>query len=151
MIWHRPIMSDYTTKKRPEKKEWWRNGWWWRIEVEVNQYPAMALKLRPKVSSIGSYFLHLTCSATRFSFSHSNSQACSLSKLAFHPLRFQRNKNSSPTSLIVRAARTESKGVTLGFRAPQFQVFYSPFFCLWFSFKHEIIFLFLFFNGLKLN
>ncbi|XP_020223963.1 uncharacterized protein LOC109806038 [Cajanus cajan] len=78
----------------------------------------MTLRLRLKVSSIGSPFLQLGSSATRFSLS----QACSVSKLAFHPLRLQRNTNSSPTRLLVRAARIESKGVTLGFRAPQFQL-----------------------------
>ncbi|KAH1112951.1 hypothetical protein AAZX31_04G220400 [Glycine max] len=79
----------------------------------------MALRLRLKVSSIGSPFLQLGSSATAaFSFS----QPCSLPKLAFHPPRLQLNKNSHPIRFLVRAGRTESKGVTLGFRAPQFQL-----------------------------
>ncbi|XP_040870992.1 uncharacterized protein [Glycine max] len=81
----------------------------------------MALRLRLKVSSIGSPFLQLGSSATAaFSFS----QPCSLPKLAFHPPRLQLNKNSHPIRFLVRAGRTESKGVTLGFRAPQFQVMF---------------------------
>lgn len=83
----------------------------------------MALRLRLKVSSIGSPFLQLGSSATAaFSFS----QPCSLPKLAFHPPRLQLNKNSHPIRFLVRAGRTESKGVTLGFRAPQFQVLIFP-------------------------
>lgn len=77
----------------------------------------MALRLRLKVSSIGSPFLQLGSSA---------SAACSVSKLGFHPPRLQLNKNSHPIRLFVRAARIESKGVTLGFRTPQFQVFTFP-------------------------
>ncbi|KAG5031485.1 hypothetical protein AAZX31_06G118100 [Glycine max] len=73
----------------------------------------MALRLRLKVSSIGSPFLQLGSSA---------SAACSVSKLGFHPPRLQLNKNSHPIRLFVRAARIESKGVTLGFRTPQFQL-----------------------------
>ncbi|RDX70129.1 hypothetical protein CR513_50662, partial [Mucuna pruriens] len=78
----------------------------------------MALRLIPKVSSIGSNLVQLGSSATGFSFS----QACSVSKLGFRPLRLQHKKNPSPTRPLIRAARTESKGVTLGFRAPQFQL-----------------------------
>lgn len=77
----------------------------------------MALRLRLKVSSIGSPFLQLGSSA---------SAACSVSKLGFHPPRLQLNKNSHPIRFLVRAGRTESKGVTLGFRAPQFQVLIFP-------------------------
>jgi len=82
----------------------------------------MALRLRPKVSSIGSPFLQFGSSATAFSFS----QACSAPKLGFHHLRLQSKKNPSPTTFFVRAARTESEAVTLGFRAPQFEVFTCP-------------------------
>ncbi|ESW09544.1 hypothetical protein PHAVU_009G136100 [Phaseolus vulgaris] len=78
----------------------------------------MALRLRPKVSSIGSPFPQLGSSATACSFS----QACSVPKLGFHHLRFQRERNPSPTTFFVRASRTDSKGVTLGFRAPQFEL-----------------------------
>ncbi|XP_057449966.1 uncharacterized protein LOC130741167 [Lotus japonicus] len=74
----------------------------------------MSLTLR--MCSVGSPFLQLGSTST--------AQACSISKLGFqfHPLRFQLNRNSSPTRFLIRAARTESKGVTLGFRAPQFQL-----------------------------
>ncbi|CAJ1974342.1 unnamed protein product [Sphenostylis stenocarpa] len=78
----------------------------------------MALRLTLKVSSIGSPFLQLGSSATSFSFS----QTCSVSKLGFQPLCLQRMKNPSRTRFFVRACRTESKGVSLGFRAPQFEL-----------------------------
>ncbi|WVZ18662.1 hypothetical protein V8G54_005984 [Vigna mungo] len=77
----------------------------------------MALRLRPKVSSVGSPFLQLGSSATAFVFS----QACSVPNLGFKPARLQRKKYLSPTTFSVRASRTESTGVTLGFRAPQFE------------------------------
>ncbi|XP_061348104.1 uncharacterized protein LOC133293545 [Gastrolobium bilobum] len=78
------------------------------------------MALRVRVSSVGSPFLQLgsTATATGFSFLH----ACSVSKLGFHPLRLQLNEKSSPRRLVIRGARTESKGATLGFRAPQFQL-----------------------------
>ncbi|XP_047178659.1 uncharacterized protein LOC124845587 [Vigna umbellata] len=78
----------------------------------------MALRLRPKVSSVGSPFLQLGSSATAFAFP----QACSVPNLGFQPLRLQRKKYLFPTTFFVRASRTESKGVTLGFRAPQFEL-----------------------------
>ncbi|KAJ7965414.1 Thioredoxin superfamily protein [Quillaja saponaria] len=46
--------------------------------------------------------------------------ACLFSKLGFHYLKL--HKNLSPRKLVVRAARTESKGLSLGFRAPDFQL-----------------------------
>lgn len=54
----------------------------------------------------------------------------SCSKMGFNPLgplqlRRSVRIQSPPTrkSLIIRAARTESQGVSLGFRAPHFEVF----------------------------
>jgi len=82
----------------------------------------MALRLRPNIFSVGSPFVQFGSSATAFSLS----QACSVPNLGFHPLRLQRRKNLSPTTFFVRASRTESKGVTLGFRAPEFEVFTFP-------------------------
>ncbi|XP_004502596.1 uncharacterized protein [Cicer arietinum] len=75
----------------------------------------MALRLR--VTSFSSPFVS---TASGFSLS----QSCSVSKQCFHPLRFQLNTRnySYPTRLVIKAARTESKGVSLGFRAPQFQL-----------------------------
>lgn len=85
-----------------------------------------------KVTSVSTPFFQLGSTASVFSLS----KPCSFSK---HPLRFNlntRRKYSHPTSFVIRAARIESKGVTLGFRAPQFQVFalYCPFF---YSFFHS--------------
>lgn len=113
----------------------------------------MALRLRPKVSSVGSPFLQLGSSATAFAFS----QACSVPNLGFQPVRLQRKKYLSPTTFFVRASRTESKGVTLGFRAPQFEVFNFPslhiFFFVFFETWNGVIiicFIYLFLDGLKL-
>lgn len=101
------------------------------------------MAVTPRLSS----FVQLPANAigTRFSFSFFLSQSRSVSRFGFHPLRLHLN---TPKTLIVRAARMESKGVTLGFRAPQFQVHPNPFF---FFFIDYIIwtlnkyFLFLFF------
>ncbi|KAI5405708.1 hypothetical protein KIW84_052463 [Lathyrus oleraceus] len=71
-----------------------------------------------KVTSVSTPFFQLGSTASVFSLS----KPCSFSK---HPLRFNlntRRKYSHPTSFVIRAARIESKGVTLGFRAPQFQL-----------------------------
>ncbi|CAI8598432.1 unnamed protein product [Vicia faba] len=76
------------------------------------------MALRLKITSFSSPFVQLGSTASGFSLS----QSCSISK---HPLRFKlntRRKHSHPSSFVIRAARTESKGVTLGFRAPQFQL-----------------------------
>lgn len=82
------------------------------------------MALRLKLSSVCSPFVQLgSTTATGFSLSQ---QPCSVSKLGFHSLSFRLKRNSYPTRLVIRAARTESKGVTLGFRAPQFQVLTFP-------------------------
>jgi len=77
----------------------------------------MALSLR--VASVWSPFVQLG-STTSSGFSLS--QPCSVFKPGFHLKLNTRRKYSHPTSFVVRAARIESKGVTLGFRPPQFQV-----------------------------
>ncbi|KAF7830646.1 AhpC-TSA domain-containing protein [Senna tora] len=70
------------------------------------------------VSSFGSLLVHLprqlAVTTTEFL------QARCVSKLGFHSLQLK--KTSSPRRILVRAARTESKGTTLGFRAPEFQL-----------------------------
>ncbi|KAK2390579.1 Thioredoxin superfamily protein [Trifolium repens] len=79
----------------------------------------MALKLKV-ASSFSLPFVHLSSTASEFSISES----CSVSKSVFHPKRSKLNtrNNSYTTSFVIRAARIQSKGVTLGFRAPQFQL-----------------------------
>lgn len=56
----------------------------------------------------------------------------SFSKMGFSPLKLQ--STVSARKLVIRAARTESKGVSLGFRAPEFQVFIHYFVYLWINF-----------------
>ncbi|KAF5200274.1 Thioredoxin superfamily protein [Thalictrum thalictroides] len=46
----------------------------------------------------------------------------SLTTSLLHPFRLQLTKAKPARKLIIRAARTESKGVSLGFRAPDFQL-----------------------------
>lgn len=115
----RPENNERMTKKRMTSMM--MENWGWG-ECWSKSITAMALRLRPKVTSIGSPFPQLGSSATACSFS----QACSVPKLGFHHLRFQRKRNPSPTTFFVRASRNESKGVTLGFRAPQFEVLTFP-------------------------
>jgi hypothetical protein len=106
----------------------------------------MALKLKV-ASSFSLPFVHLSSTASEFSLS----QSCSVSKSVFHPKRSKLNtrNNSYTTSFVIRAARIQSKGVTLGFRAPQFQVFSLPLFIFLFIFFFSnigiITFLFLIF------
>lgn len=77
----------------------------------------MALSLR--VTSVWSPFVQLGSTA---SSGFSLSQPCSVSKPGFHLKLNTTRKYSYPTRLLIKAARIESKGVTLGFRAPQFQL-----------------------------
>lgn len=63
-------------------------------------------------------------SCSSVSSSSSSSFSWRSSKLGFYPVRHMKNV-PAPRNLVIRAARTESKGVSLGFRPPQFQVF-SP-------------------------
>ena len=64
-------------------------------------------------------------------------QARSFSNLCFQFCPLQLKKTIPPRRLVVRAARTESKVVSLGFRAPHFQVsiiFMGPLlYYLWFE------------------
>lgn len=46
----------------------------------------------------------------------------SFSKLGSFPVRLRSNEPARKKLLVIRAARTESQGVSLGFRAPNFQV-----------------------------
>ncbi|AES72411.1 putative peroxiredoxin [Medicago truncatula] len=79
----------------------------------------MALSLR--VTSVWSPFVQLSSTASS-GFSLSLSQSCSVSKPSFHLKLNTRRKYSYQTRFVIRAARIESKSVTLGFRAPQFQL-----------------------------
>lgn len=153
----------WNNEDQKRMKGWWKKrmilmmmmmmeNWGWS-ECWSKSDTAMALRLRPKVSSVGSPFLQLGSSATAFAFS----QACSVPNLGFQPVRLQRKKYLSPTTFFVRASRTESKGVTLGFRAPQFEVFNFPslhiFFFVFFETWNGVIiicFIYLFLDGLKL-
>jgi hypothetical protein len=90
----------------------------------------MALKLKV-ASSFSLPFVHLSSTASEFSLS----QSCSVSKSVFHPKRSKLNTRNN-SSFVIRAARIESKGVTLGFRAPQFQVFALPLFIYFFLLKY---------------
>ncbi|XP_002278020.1 uncharacterized protein LOC100253998 isoform X2 [Vitis vinifera] len=70
------------------------------------------------VASTGAYLMQFprTLAALRTSFIPTRS----FSKLGFHPLRL---RTTAPVrKLQVRAARTGSKGVSLGFRAPHFEL-----------------------------
>ncbi|RVW32548.1 hypothetical protein CK203_093751 [Vitis vinifera] len=70
------------------------------------------------VASTGAYLMQFprTLAALRNSFIPTRS----FSKLGFHPLWL---RTTAPVrKLQVRAARTESKGVSLGFRAPHFEL-----------------------------
>ena len=83
------------------------------------------------VASSGAYYLQLprTLTTIRASFISLRSS----SKVGFRPLRL---RTAAPArKLQVRAARTESEGVSLGFRAPHFEVLSSSlsfFICIYF-------------------
>ncbi|XP_028786315.1 uncharacterized protein LOC114742203 isoform X2 [Neltuma alba] len=72
------------------------------------------------VSSLGSLLAHLPRQLVVTS--PEVLRARSFSKLGFHSLQLKRA--SSPRRFVIRAARMESTRVTLGFRAPEFQVMF---------------------------
>ncbi|RYR41692.1 hypothetical protein Ahy_A08g038104 [Arachis hypogaea] len=74
----------------------------------------MALKLRVLPS------IQLSTALPTLSFSLSQSRSLGFRALRLHPNTIA--TPSSPTRLMIRAARTESKAATLGSRAPQFQL-----------------------------
>lgn len=61
---------------------------------------------------------------------------CSSFKLGFNPL--QPRSTLPARKLVVRAARTESRGLSLGFRAPNFEVLFMGFFCCWSFSPNEV-------------
>ncbi|XP_022850715.1 uncharacterized protein LOC111372577 [Olea europaea var. sylvestris] len=74
------------------------------------------------VSSTGARLLcgPATLTLSRASFSFISSSKC-YSTLGFNPL-LRRNRALPSRKLVVRAARTESQGLSLGFRAPDFEL-----------------------------
>ncbi|KAL2538398.1 Thioredoxin superfamily protein [Forsythia ovata] len=82
----------------------------------------MASVANVTVSSTGARLLSLprTLASSKGCCSFISSSKC-YSKLGFNPLQ-HRSRALPSRKLLIRAARTESKGVSLGFRAPEFEL-----------------------------
>ncbi|KAL2538357.1 uncharacterized protein Fot_19748 [Forsythia ovata] len=82
----------------------------------------MASVANVTVSSTGARLLSLprTLASSKGCCSFISSSKC-YSKLGFSPLQ-HRSRALPSRKLLIRAARTESKGVSLGFRAPEFEL-----------------------------